>query len=185
MKKKTPEEYTDDEIREQIKNFYANLTKEKEFPRERIQVLVIDDEEKSLIAFKSLLRRNFDIFTANSATNGEKILATKNIHVIISDQRMPNMTGIAFFQSILKKYPDPIRVLYTGYTDINAVIDAINKGHVYRYISKPFAKNDMKILIENAYEMYFLRKKTEKLTRDLAISNKQLEFMLRSKLLDE
>jgi response regulator RpfG family c-di-GMP phosphodiesterase len=185
MKNKPPEKYTNAEIRAQIKNFYTTLAKEKEFPRERIQVLVIDDEEKSLTAFQSLLRRNFDIYTANSAANGELILATNNIHVIISDQRMPDMTGIAFFQSILKKYPDSIRILYTGYSDINAVIDAINKGDVYRYISKPFVKSEMKMLIENAYEMYYLRKKTEKLTRDLAITNRQLEFMLRSKLLDE
>jgi response regulator RpfG family c-di-GMP phosphodiesterase len=184
MKNKLPQDYTDEEIREQIKNFYTNLSKEKEFPRERIQVLVIDDEVKSLAAFQSLLRREFNIFTADTALKGKKILETTNIHVLISDQRMPEMTGIAFFQSILKVHPDPIRILYTGYSDISAVIDAINKGDVYRYISKPFVKDEMKMLIENAYEMYYLRKQTEKLTRDLAITNRQLEFMVRAKLLD-
>jgi response regulator RpfG family c-di-GMP phosphodiesterase len=184
MKKKSIKNYTDNEIRDQIRNFYKNLSNANEFPREKIQVLVIDDEERSLESFRSLLRRHFDIYTANSAEKGKKILKNTNIHVIISDQKMPEMTGIAFFQSIIKSHPDPIRILYTGYSDISTVIDAINKGDVYRYITKPFVKSEMKHLIENAYEMYYLRKKTEKLTRDLAITNRQLEFILRGQLLD-
>lgn len=184
MEKKLPEEYTDDEIREQIKNFYSDLLKEKELPKEKIQVLVIDDEERSLHAFQSLLRREFDIYTANSAMEGRKILETKTIHVIVTDQRMPEMTGIEFLQSILEEHKDPIRVLLTGYSDIDAVVDAINKGEVYRYVKKPFEKNEMKQLIENAYELYYLRKKNEKLTRDLTVANRQLEFLIRDRLLD-
>lgn len=179
------EEFTDDEIREQIKNFYPNLEKEKEPKREKIQVLVVDDEERNLSSFQALLRRSFDIYTANSAVEATKILDSgKLIHVIVTDQRMPEVTGIEFLQSIIKKHKDPIRILLTGYSDINAVIDSINKGEVYRYMNKPFAKDEMKHLIENAYEMYFLRKKAEKLTIDLAKANSQLEFLLRGQLLD-
>lgn len=186
MSNNLPNEYTDEEIREQIKNFYVDLEKEKELKREKIKVLVVDDEERSLNSFRNLLRRKFDILTASSAKEAVAILEKEEtIHVIVTDQRMPEMTGIAFLQSIIEKHKDPIRILLTGYTDVNAVIDAINKGEVYRYINKPFVKSEMELLIENAYEVYYLRKKAEKLTRDLATANKQLEFMIRSKLLDQ
>ena len=186
MEEKSPDEYTDDQIREQIRNFYKNIATQNEFSRERIQVLVVDDEERSLHTFQRLMKKEFDVHTATSAQEAKSILDSgKTIHVIVSDQRMPEMTGIAFLQSILAIHKDPIRILLTGYTDIDAVIDAINKGEVYRYVNKPFTKDDMVHLIENAYEVYYLRKKTEKLTRDLAITNKQLEFMIRNQLLDE
>lgn len=180
------EDFTDDQIREQIRNFYTNLQKEKEPVREKIQVLVVDDEERNLSSFQALLRREFDIHTANSASEALKILDSGiAIHVIVTDQRMPEMTGIEFLQSILLRHKEPIRILLTGYSDIGAVIDAINKGEVYRYMNKPFFKDEMKHLIENAYEMYFLRKKAEKLTNDLAKANAQLEFLLRGHLLDD
>lgn len=179
------EDFTDDEIREQIRNFYTNLEKEREPEREKIQVLVVDDEERNLSSFQALFRRDFEIHTAISASEAKNILDSGIIiHVIITDQRMPEITGIEFLQSILQKHKDPIRVLLTGYSDIIAVVDAINKGEVYRYMSKPFAKDEMKHLIENAYEMYFLRKKAEKLTNDLVRANAQLEFLLRGNLLD-
>lgn len=185
MEKNIPNEFTDEEIREQIKNFYVDLEKKSLPQRERIQVLVVDDEERNLSSFKGLMRRDFDIHTATSATEAIKILDSDQvIHVIVTDQRMPEMTGIQFLQSILEKHKEPIRILLTGYSDINAVIDAINKGEVYRYMNKPFVKEDMKHLIESAYEIHYLRKKNEKLTRDLATANSQLEFLLRGHLLD-
>ena len=130
------------------------------------------------------MQRDFDIYIANSAREGFAILKNSNIHVIISDQRMPEMTGIDFFKTILPVYKDPIRILLTGYTDLEAAIDSINEGEVYRYISKPFQKPQMQQLIKDAYELYYLRKKTAKLTKDLATTNRQLEFIIREQLLD-
>lgn len=186
MAENLPDDFTDDEIRDQIRNFYTDLKKEQEPQKEKIKILVVDDEERNLSSFQALLRREFDIYTAGSAAEAVEILDSGQIiHVIITDQRMPDTTGIEFLQSILDRHNEPIRILLTGYSDINAVIDAINKGEVYRYMNKPFAKEDMKHLIENAYDMYYLRKKAETLTKDLAKANAQLEFMLRGHLLDE
>lgn len=149
----------------------------------QINVLYVDDEVHNLNSFKAGFRRMFNIFTAESAEEGRKILETEDIQVIITDQRMPVMTGIEFLESIIPDFPDPIRILLTGYADINAVIDAINKGQVYRYIQKPWMEEDLRINIEKAFEIYTLRKENRELTEKLLVANEQLEFLLRQKLL--
>jgi len=148
-----------------------------------INVLYVDDEVHNLNSFKAGFRRKFNIFTAESAVEGRKVLETELIHVIITDQRMPVTTGIEFLESIIPDFPDPIRILLTGYADINAVIDAINKGQVYKYIQKPWMDEDLRINIEKAYEIYALRKENKELTEALLVANKQLEFLLRQNLL--
>lgn len=148
-----------------------------------INVLYIDDELNNLNSFKASFRRIFNVFTAESAEEGKKILETEQIHVILSDQRMPKMTGIDFFQSILETHPDPIRILITGYTDINAVIDAINVGQVYKYLSKPWNEEDIKNFVLKAYEVVELRQKNKELTEKLLDANKKLEFLARQNLL--
>lgn len=148
-----------------------------------INVLYVDDEVHNLNSFKAGFRRKFNIFTAESALEGRKVLETELIHVIITDQRMPVTTGIEFLESIIPDFPDPIRILLTGYADINAVIDAINKGQVYKYIQKPWMDEDLRINIEKAYEIYALRKENKELTEALLVANKQLEFLLRQNLL--
>ncbi|WP_316794632.1 response regulator [Pedobacter frigoris] len=148
-----------------------------------INVLYVDDEVHNLNSFKAGFRRLFNIFVAESAAEGRKILESEDIQVIITDQRMPVMTGIEFLESIIPDFPDPIRILLTGYADINAVIDAINKGQVYKYIQKPWMDEDLRINIEKAYEIYALRKENRELTEQLLLANKQLEFLLRQNLL--
>lgn len=148
-----------------------------------INVLYIDDEVHNLNSFKAGFRRLFNVFIAESAVEGRKILEAENIQVIITDQRMPVMTGIEFLESIIPDFPDPIRILLTGYADINAVIDAINKGQIYKYIQKPWMDEDLRINIEKAYEIYALRKENRELTEQLLLANKQLEFLLRQNLL--
>lgn len=148
-------------------------------PDVSINVLYVDDEVHNLVAFRAGFRRIFNIFTAESAAEGKKILETEDIHIIITDQRMPVTTGIEFLESIIPDYPEPIRILLTGYADINAVIDAINKGHVYKYIQKPWQEDDLRINIQKAFEIYTLRKENRELTERLLIANKQLEYLLR------
>nr|WP_068890850.1 response regulator [Pedobacter panaciterrae] len=148
-----------------------------------INVLYVDDEVHNLNSFKAGFRRLFNVFTAESAAEGRKVLEVENIHVIITDQRMPVMTGIEFLESIIPDFPDPIRILLTGYADINAVIDAINKGQVYKYIQKPWMDEDLRINIDKAFEIYSLRKENRELTEQLLLANKQLEFLLRQNLL--
>ena len=146
-------------------------------------ILYIDDEVHNLTAFKANFRRYYTIFTAESAFEGKKILAEKNIQIIITDQRMPGMTGVEFLASIINDFPDPIRILLTGYADTETVIEAINKGQVYRYIMKPFNEAELKITIDNAFEVYSLRDENKKLMEKVLTINNQLEFMLRQRLL--
>lgn len=150
---------------------------------DKVNVLYIDDEVDNLTSFKATFRRSFNIITAESAEEALKILELESIHVILSDQRMPKMTGIEFFESIQNIYPNPIRILMTGYTDINAVIDAINRGQVYKYLTKPWIEDDVKIFVEKAFEVYRLRKENMDLTNKLLDANKKLEFLARQSLL--
>ena len=96
---------------------------------------------------------------------------------------MPGMTGVEFLESIIGDFPEPMRILLTGYTDIQALIDAVNKGQIYRYMTKPWNEEEMKMFIRQAYEIYSLRKENKVLTKSLLQANKQLEFLLRQKLL--
>jgi response regulator RpfG family c-di-GMP phosphodiesterase len=149
----------------------------------KINVLYIDDEPNNITSFRAAFRRTFNIYSAESAEEGRNILEIEPIEVILSDQRMPKMTGIEFFQSILTTHPDPIRILITGYTDINAVIDAINIGQVYKYLTKPWIEHEVKSSILNAFEVFELRRQNRELTEKLLEANKKLEFLARQNLL--
>lgn len=156
---------------------------ERDMIKNKINVLYVDDEATNLSAFKANFRRDFNIFLAKSAKEGKEILIKNEIEIILTDQRMPEKTGVKFLQSILDEYPDPIRILVTGYSDMNAVKDAINKGQVYKYIEKPWDNDFMKMIIEKSYEVFCLRKENKELTEKLLRANEQLEFMLRQKLI--
>ena len=129
----------------------------------KIKVLYIDDEKDNLLAFKAAYRRIFDVYVTDNIYSAKAILNETQIEVVISDQRMPEMTGVEFFESIIDFYPNPIRILLTGYSDIRAVEDAINKGEVYRFINKPWNEFELKLTIENAYQLYHLREQNNKL----------------------
>lgn len=151
--------------------------------KNKVNVLYVDDEVGNLTAFKASYRRFFNVFTAASAKEGKKIMDENDIEVILTDQRMPEMTGVEFLQSLIELYPDPIRILVTGYSDINAIKDAINKGQIYKYVEKPWDNDYLKMIIDKAYEVYSLRKENKELTKSLLRANEQLEFMLRQKLI--
>ncbi|MDO9554333.1 hybrid sensor histidine kinase/response regulator [Rhodonellum sp.] len=125
---------------------------------EKIRVLYLDDEDNNLNSFKASLRKDFKIITAIDALEGLKIAETEDFHVVIADQRMPGISGVEFFEKLMKIKPDPIRILLTGYSDIASVIDAINKGEVYRFIDKPWNLDQIKNAIINAAEIYFTKK---------------------------
>lgn len=124
----------------------------------KINVLYIDDEADNLVTFKANFREHYTIFTAISAEEGKKILEANEIHVLITDQRMPVQTGVQFLESIIKTKPLTIRMILTGYADLETVIEAINKGQIYKYILKPFDFNDLKSSIDNAADLYIFRK---------------------------
>lgn len=145
-----------------------------------VGVLYVDDEINNLNSFKAAFRRNFNIYTAQSAAEGTQLLQTHEIGVIITDQRMPVTTGIEFLESILPFYPDTIRILLTGFSDVNAVMDAINRGQVYKYLVKPWQNDELKIYIQNAIEIYELRKENKELTYKLQLANIELELLTKT-----
>jgi DNA-binding NtrC family response regulator len=148
----------------------------------QIGVLYVDDELNNLNSFKAAFRRYFNIYTAQSAKEGRKVLEQEEIGVIITDQRMPGETGIEFLESVLPIYPDTIRILLTGFSDINAVMGAINRGQVYKYLVKPWADDELKMYIQNALELYNLRKDNKDLAHKLKIANLELEQLTREKI---
>lgn len=145
-----------------------------------VGVLYVDDEINNLNSFKAAFRRDFNIHTASSAAEGRRILNGNEIGVIITDQRMPVTTGIEFLESVLQTNPDTIRILLTGFSDINAVIDAINRGQVYKYLVKPWQNDELRIHIQNAIEIYNLRKENKELTYKLQIANMELETLAKA-----
>lgn len=150
---------------------------------EKIKVLYVDDEEHNLMSFKATFRIKYKVYTALGGEEAIKIMDSENIDVIITDQRMPNMTGVQFLESILDKHPDPMRILLTGYADLNAVIDAVNKGKIFHYLTKPWNEEELDMTIQRAYDIYKLRKDEKELTEKLGVTNSQLEFLLRQQLL--
>ena len=149
----------------------------------KINILYVDDEENNLISFKATFRIKYNVYTAISGEEAKKILDAKPIDIIITDQRMPNMTGVEFLESILGDYPEPMRILLTGYADMNAVIDAVNKGKIFHYLSKPWNEEELDMTIQRAYDVYKLKKDEKELREQLGVTNEQLEFLLRQRIL--
>ncbi|NUQ81075.1 MAG: response regulator [Bacteroidetes bacterium] len=128
-------------------------------------ILYVDDEEFNLTSFKAIFRRDYIVHTATSGRMGIELLRQHEIDLIITDQRMPDMTGVEFLESIAEEYMFVRRIIITGFSDIEAIIRAINKGNIYRYITKPWDVNDLKITIQNALNAY----RTDRQNRELAI----------------
>lgn len=119
-----------------------------------INVLYLDDEVHNLTAFRAAFRRDFQVHVTTEPTDAVRILREHPIEVIISDQKMPKLSGVEFFELIAPDYPDPVRMLLTGHADIDAVIDAINKGQIYKYISKPWNETELRELVQEASGLY-------------------------------
>ena len=149
----------------------------------KVNILYVDDEMNNLVSFKATIRLKYNVFTANGGEEAIKILDENEMHIIITDQRMPGMTGVEFLERIIEKHPDPMRILLTGYSDLNAVIDAVNKGKIFHYLSKPWNEEELEQTIQRAFDIYSKRKEEQQITDKLALSNDQLEFLLRQKLL--
>jgi phosphoserine phosphatase RsbU/P len=141
----------------------------------KYSILYIDDEEHNLISFKSTFRREYNIHVATSGLLGLEIMEQNEINLVITDQRMPQMTGVEFLEKIKRLYPDCIRMIMTGFSDLDAIIQAINKGNIYRYISKPWNRAELKITIDSAFEVYDLKLQNKNLIEDLKEANLNLE----------
>ncbi len=138
-------------------------------------VLYVDDEENNLNSFRAAFRKYYIIHIATSAQIALDILKTEKVHIIITDQRMPDTTGVEFLTTIIESYPDTVRMLLTGYDDIEPVIQSINKGLIYKYISKPWEEHNLKIDIENAYEIYATKSQLKQKNEELSKAYNELD----------
>lgn len=117
-------------------------------------ILIVDDEPDVLFSLKGLLRHEFVLHTAESGEEALAILREHPIHVIMTDQRMPGMTGVELMQHAKKACPGAVRIVFTGYADIKAVVEAINTGGLYRYITKPWDPDELIEVLHEAAQRY-------------------------------
>lgn len=140
----------------------------------RHTILVVDDEPDVVKSVQDLLRFDYKVLGATRASEGMRLLETEEVHVVMSDQRMPEMTGVQFLDKVRGVYPEAVRLLFTGYADIKAVIDAINQGNVYRYITKPWDPDELQSVIREAVNRYDLIIERNALTEELKLKNAEL-----------
>ena len=143
-------------------------------------LLVVDDESDNLDALERIFRKRYHFLRATSGAEALKILEqTPRVDVIITDQRMPQMTGVEFLEKTLTTHAKTVRILLTGYTDIDSIIAAVNQGHIFRYITKPWDTTDLTNSVEQAMEHYSRGDQLE-------LKNQELERALKElKILDE
>ena len=150
---------------------------------DKITILYVDDEVNNLSSFKATFRMQYKIILARSGEEALDILKKEKVHVILTDQRMPGMTGAEFLEQAVAKFPDPVRVLITGYSDMSAIVDAVNKGKIFHHLSKPWDVKELEEIINLSYEKYLQKVRITCMLGKLTVSNKQLEFLLRQSLL--
>lgn len=121
-------------------------------------ILYVDDEEINLRIFKNTFRKDYVVFNANSAKQGLEILLKEKIDVVITDQRMPRMTGLEFLREVNKRFPSipPSRLMISGYSDSSAIEEAYDKYHLYKFISKPWNEQELKNAITESLKVSFL-----------------------------
>jgi CheY-like chemotaxis protein len=148
--------------------------------REKPKMLVVDDEPDNLDLLYRTFRRDFHVLKAESGVRALELLATEGeVAIIISDQRMPEMKGTEFLSRTLPQFPNTVRIILTGFTDIEDLVEAINSGQVYKYITKPWDPNELKNVVQKATETYeLLNQRAEELSRA------QLQTELLSKIND-
>ena len=141
----------------------------------KFTLLYVDDEESNLRIFKDTFRRDYLVYTALSAKEGMKILDEVKIDLVLSDQRMPEISGVDFLKYSLEKHPEPHRILITGYSDMDAIQNAINQAHIFQYIQKPWEKEKLHKVIENALQIYQLEEENKRQKQELLRSKELLE----------
>ncbi len=138
-------------------------------------LLVVDDEPDLVQSVKDLLRFEYKVLGATRASEGLRIMSAEDVQIVMSDQRMPEMTGVEFLSSLRTTHPDAVRLLFTAYADLTAVIDAINQGNVYRYIAKPWVPDELRMVLKQALEYHLLHLERKRLLDEVRQKNVQLE----------
>lgn len=138
----------------------------------RARILIVDDEEAILETMAFTFEDDYDVLTATSARQALEILAERGpIAAVVTDQRMPEMTGVEFLARVCERHPNTTRIILTGYADGEAMVRAINEGHVYAYVTKPWEPEELKQLVHRAVEVHRLRVQNDTLVEDLRRAN--------------
>jgi response regulator RpfG family c-di-GMP phosphodiesterase len=132
----------------------------------RYTLLVVDDEPDVCDSVHDLLRREFKVLKARSAAEGCQLMQDHEVHIIMTDQRMPQISGVEFLSKVRARHPKAVRMLFTGYADLDSVIAAINRGHIYQFLKKPWRPEELENAVrEAAAEYERLVQQTEELAR--------------------
>lgn len=149
---------------------------------EEIKVLCVDDEQNVLNSLRRLfMDEDYTVLTASSGKEGISILEREAAQIVISDYRMPSMNGVEFLEEVYKRWPQTVRIVLSGYADASAIVGAINVGHIYKFIPKPWNDEELKVTIKNSIERYYLYKKNLELTQELKAKNEELRGLLEEK----
>ncbi|MBI5938515.1 MAG: response regulator [Betaproteobacteria bacterium] len=141
-------------------------------------LLLVDDEENILSALTRLLRRDgYRILRAGSGREGLDLLAEHRVGVIISDQRMPEMTGTEFLSQVKELYPETVRIVLSGYTELASITDAINRGAIYKFLTKPWEDDLLRANVEEAFRRYEMKQENLRLAQELKTANKTLSAL--------
>ncbi len=153
-----------------------------------LTILCVDDEANILSSLRRTLRTNgYRVLTALSAREGLATLEQAQVHLVISDMRMPEMDGAAFLEQVRQRWPDTVRLLLTGYADIPSIIQAINKGEIYRYVAKPWDDQDLQLTVRSALERMLLVQQKRALEAQVHQQNEalaQLNAELEAKVIE-
>jgi len=138
-------------------------------------LLIVDDEKDILKTLTLTFEADYNVFTATSGAEALRILEHEDIALVIADQRMPEMTGVEFLERTIARYPHVIRMILTAYPDAESLMQAINAGRVYRYITKPWDRAELKIIVKRALESYELAVENQRLLKELQAANERLK----------
>lgn len=136
-------------------------------------LMIVDDEPEVLASLRSMFRREYFVLVADRPERALEMLAEgEEVHVVISDQRMPGMSGTEFLARVSQRYPQIIRLMMTGYSDIGSVVGAINQGHVYRYVQKPWDPSELESIVRQAVEQYEFLDERRRMLKELEEANR-------------
>ena len=119
-------------------------------PTTRHCLLIVDDEPHVCDSVHDLLRREFRVLKAKSAEEGYRIMQEEEVHIVMSDQRMPQITGVELLTKVKARHPQAIRMLFTGFADLESIIAAINQGHIYQFMKKPWQPEELIAAVRQA-----------------------------------
>ena len=138
-------------------------------------VLVVDDEVRSVEALERILEDDFSVLKATSVREAEGILAEEAVQAILCDQRMPGVTGVEFLKTVRERWPDVVRMIISGYTDAEDIIQGINEAGIYQYVTKPWQPESLRLTLQNAVRLYELQRQNQLLAVELKMSANRAE----------